>query len=182
LNYPESDLEPLPPAVRRSLRAAVAAISVVVFLVPLLVAAYIGLLFGWHPIPTTALGCALHKRFHSFSGSPVTKSENLQLATDCLKVSIFGREEIIRDAQKIAVVRAWLDSRSDLWVENFLNAPDQGKPLIVIRGCNQPPETSDTYVYLDEDWIGSVPSKRYQRPICRGEWREMAAIITAARP
>jgi hypothetical protein len=24
-------------------------------------------------------------------------------------------------------------SRSDLWVENFLNAPDQGKLLIVIR-------------------------------------------------
>ena len=182
MNYTESDLEPLPPAVRRSLRGAAAAISVVVLLVLLWVAAYIGLIFGWHPIPTTTLGCSLHKRFHSFSGSPVTKSENLQLATDCLKVTIFGRDEIIRDAQKIGAVRAWLDSRSDLWVENFLNAPDQGKPLIVIRGCNQPAGTSDTYVYLDEDWIGFVPSKRYQRPICRGEWREMAAIITGARP
>jgi hypothetical protein len=39
LNDAESDLEPLPPAVRRSLRAAVAAISVVVFLVLLWVAA-----------------------------------------------------------------------------------------------------------------------------------------------
>lgn len=167
---------------RRSLRAAAAALAVVVFAILFWGAAYVGLMFGWHPIPSTALGCSLHKRFHSFSGSPVTKSENLQLATDCLKVTIFGREEIIRDAQKIAAVRAWLDSRSDLWVENFLNAPDQGKPLIVIRGCNQPAGTSETYVYLDEDWIGFAPSKRYQRPICRGEWREMAAIITGARP
>ncbi|MEO8681810.1 MAG: hypothetical protein ABI665_22380 [Vicinamibacterales bacterium] len=182
MNYPEPDLEPLPPAVRRSLQAAVAAIAVVVFAILFWGAAYVGLVFGWHPIPATALGCSLHKRFHSFSGSPVTKSEDLQLATDCLKVTIFGREEIIQDAQKIAAVRAWLDSRSDLWVENFLHAPDQGKPLIVMRGCNQPAGTSDTYVYLDEDWIGLVPSKLYQRPICRGEWREMAAIITAARP
>jgi hypothetical protein len=137
---------------------------------------------GWHPIPATAVGCSLHKRFHSFSGSPVTKPENLQLATDCLEVTIVGREEIIRDAQKITTIRAWLDSRSELWVENFLNAPDQGKPLIVIRGCNRPPGMSDSYVYLDEDWIGFNPSKRLQRPICRGEWREMAAIIAAAQP
>jgi len=179
LNYTESDLEPLPPAVRRSLRAAVAAISAVVLLVLLCVAAYIGLIFGWHPIPTTSLGCSLHKRFHSFSGSRVTKSENLQMDTDCLKATIFGRDEIIRDAQKIAAVRAWLDSRSELWVENFLNAPHQGNPLIIIRRCNQPPGTSDSYVCLDENWVGFHPSKRSQRPICRGEWREMAAIITA---
>ena len=181
MNYTESDLEPLPPAVRRTLRAAVAAISVVVVLVLLWAAAYIGLIFGWHPIPATTLGCSLHKRFHSSSRSPVTKSENLRLATDCLKVTVSGREDIIRDAQTIAAVRAWLDSRSDLWVENFLNAPDQGKPLMVIRRCNQPRGTSDTYVYLDEDWIGFVPSKRYQRPICRGEWREMAAITATGR-
>lgn len=94
-----------------------------------------------------------------------------------------GREEIIRDAQTIAAVREWLDARSDLWVENFLNAPDQGHPLIVIRACTQPsPGISETSVYLDEDWIGVNPSKRYQRPICRGEWREMAAIIMGARP
>jgi hypothetical protein len=167
--------------VRRSLRAAVAAIAAVVFAVLFWVAAYVGLIFGWHPIPATVLGCSLHKRFHSFNGSPV-KSKNLQLATDCLQVTIFGREEIIRDAQKIMAVRAWLDSRSDLWAENVLNAPDRGKPLIVIRACNQRSGTSDTYVYLDEDWIGFNPSKSHRRPICRGEWREMAAIITGGRP
>jgi hypothetical protein len=174
LNYTESDLEPLPPAVRRLLRAGGVVIVVAVFSALLWGAAYVGLLFGWHPIPSTALGCSLHKRFHSFNGSPV----KLQLATDCLKVTISGREEIIRDAQKIAAIRAWLDSRSDLWLENFLNGPDEGTPIIEIRACNQPPGTSDAYVYLDEDWIGFSPSKRHQRPICRGEWREMAAIIT----
>ena len=96
-------------------------IVVVVLAVVLWIAAYVGLIFGWHPIPSTALGCSLHKRFHSFNGSPV-KSENLQMATDCLKVTIFEREEIIRDAPTIAAVRVWLDSRSDLWVENILNA------------------------------------------------------------
>jgi hypothetical protein len=51
----------------------------------------------------------------------VTKSENLQMDTDGLKETIIDREETIRDAQKIAAVRTWLDSRSELWVENFLN-------------------------------------------------------------
>jgi hypothetical protein len=178
VNYTDSDFEPLPPAVRRPLRAAAAAIAVVVFAVVLWVAAYVGLMFGWHPIPSTALGCSLHKRFHSFDGSPV-KSENLGLATDCLKVTMFGREDIIRDASKIATARAWLDARSDLWLENILSAPEQGPPRIVIRACNQP-GTSDSYVYLNDDWIGFDPSKRHQRPICRGEWREMAAIISGS--
>ena len=161
------------------MRAGVAAIVVGIIAVILWVAAYVGLIFGWHPIPSTALGCSLHKRFHSFNGSPVN-SGTLQLATDCLKITIFGREESMRDAQKIAAIRAWLDARSDLWVENILNARDQGAPLIVIRACSQPRGTSDAYVYLDEDWIGFFPSKRHQRPICRGEWREMAAIITGS--
>jgi hypothetical protein len=177
MNISDSDLEPLRPAVRRLLRLAVAAIAALILTALLSVAGYVGLIFGWHPIPSTALGCSLHKRFHSFSGSP-TKSEDLGLATDCLKVTVSGREETIGDAQKIAAVRAWLDSRSDLWVENILNAPNQNKPLIVIRACNQPPGSSEMYVYIDEDWIGFNPSKRYQRPICRGEWKEMAAIIT----
>jgi len=109
------------------------------------------------------------------------KSENLRLATDCLKVTMFGREDIIRDTQKIATARAWLDARSDLWVENFLNAPEQGPPRIVIRPCNQPGTSdSNSYVYLNDDWIGFDPSKRHQRPICRGEWREMAAILSGS--
>jgi hypothetical protein len=182
LHFTTSDLEPLPPAARRLLRAGVAAIAVAVMVVVLSLAGYVGVIFGWHPIPSTALGCSLHERFHWVSGSRVTKSENLQLATDCLRVTIFGREEIVRGAQKTAAVREWFDARSDLWIENLVNPPDQGKPLIVIRACNQPPGASDTYVYLDEDWIGFSPSKRYERPICRGEWRELAAIITGARP
>jgi len=94
-------------------------------------------------------------------------------------VTIVGREEIVRNVQKIAAARVWLDSRSDLWVENFLNAPDQNAPLLTIRTCNRPRGTSDAYAYLGEDWIGFNPSKRFQRPICRGEWREMAAILSA---
>ena len=159
---------------RRSLRLAVAAIVVLVLMVLLPVAGYVGLIFGWHPIPSTALGCSLHKRFHSFSGSPVTKSENLGLATDCLKVTTSGREGIVRDPRKIAAVRAWLDSRSDLWVENFLNAPDQNKPLIVIRACNQPPGTSETYVYWTKIGLASIRARGTSDPSAvanGGRWR-----------
>jgi hypothetical protein len=99
---------------------------------------------------------SLHKRFHSANG-PLVESENLLLATDCLKVTLFGREDVIRNAQKIKAVRGWLDSRSDLWVENFLHAPDQGTPLIVIRACSRPAGTSDSYVYLEDDWVGFNP-------------------------
>ena len=163
---------------RRALRAGVGLIVVVVLSVVLWVAAYVGaysLLMD--PIRSTALGCSLHKRFHSFNGSPV-KSETLGLATDCLKVTMFEREEIIRISDKIAAVRAWSTPIPTSPGLRTLSAPDEGKPLIVVRACNQPPGTSDFYVYLDEDWIGFFPSKRHQRPICRGEWREMAAIIT----
>jgi len=178
LNDVESDLEPLPLLLRRSLRTVIPAIAVVVLALLLGIAAYGAVIFGWHPIPSTALGCSLHKRFHSFHGPPV-KSENLQLATDCLKVTILGREEIVRNVQKIAAARAWLDSHSDLWVENFLNAPDQGAQLLTIRTCNPHPGRSEAFVYLSEDWIGFHPGKRLQRPICRDEWREMAAILSA---
>jgi hypothetical protein len=57
----------------------------------------------------------------------VTRSENLELATYCLRVTMSGREEIIRDAQKIAAIRAWFDSRSDLWVVTVLDARGQGR-------------------------------------------------------
>jgi hypothetical protein len=134
------DLEPLPATDRRLRRTAVAVIALVCFAIVLGVGGSVALLFGWHPIPSTAFGCSLH----------------------CLKVTIFGREEIIQDAQKIAATGSWLDSRSDLWVENFLTTADQGAPLIVIRACNRPPGPSDVYVCLDDDWIGFNPSKRFQ--------------------
>jgi hypothetical protein len=171
---------PLPPTLRRFLRVSAVVVAGVVFALLVGIAGYGALVFGWHPIPSTALGCSLHKRFHSFHGAPV-KFENLEVATDCLKVTIHGREEIVRDAQKIAAARTWLDSRSDLWVENFLNAPDQSPQVLTIRICTPPQGTWDAYVYLSEDWIGSNPSKRLQRPICRGEWREIAAILSADR-
>src|SRR4051812_28697276 len=170
---------PLPARLRRFLRASAVAVAAIVFALVVAIVGYGALIFGWHPIPSTALGCSLHKRFHSFHGAPV-KFENLELATDCLKVTVHGRDEIVRDAQKIAAARAWFDSRSDLWVENFLNAPDQSPQLLTIRACNPPPGSSDGYVYLTEDWIGSNPSKRLQRPICRAEWREIAAILSTA--
>jgi hypothetical protein len=169
---------PLPRTLRRILGVSAVAVAAVVFALVVGIVGYGALIFGWHPIPSTVLGCSLHKRFHSFHGAPV-KFENLQLATDCLKLTIHGREEIVRDAQKIAAARAWFDSRSDLWVENFLNAPDPSPQVLTIRTCRPPSGTSDAYVYLSEDWIGSNPSKRLQRPICRGEWRELAAILSS---
>lgn len=159
-----------------------AAIAVVATIVSLSVAATVALGLGWHPIPSTAVGCSLHKGLSSFSGAPAVRSENLELVTDCLNVTVLGREATIRDAQTVAAVRAWLDARSNLWSENFLQAPDQDSPLIVIHPCNRPPDTSETDVYLNEDWIGFNPGKRLQRPICRGEWREMASILASARP
>ena len=95
LDYTDPDLKPLPPTGRRVLRIPVVAGIAVSFAIVLGVGGSVALLFGWHPIPSTALVCSLHKRSHSFSGSPVTKSDNLQLATDCLKVTIFGREEMV---------------------------------------------------------------------------------------
>jgi hypothetical protein len=179
LSHIEPQDVPLPPTLRRFLRVSAVAVAAVVFVLVVGGVGYGALIFGWHPVPSTALGCSLHKRFHSFHGNPV-KSENLLLATDCLKVTTLGREEIVRSAQKIAAARAWLDSRSDLWVENFLNAPDQDSRLLTIRTCSSPPAgTSEAYVYLGEDWIGFNPSKRLQRPICRGEWRELAAILSS---
>jgi hypothetical protein len=54
--------------------------------------------------------------------------------------------------------------------------------VLTIRTCDPSPRTSDVYVYLSEDWIGSSPGKRLQRPICRGEWREVADILSADGP
>jgi hypothetical protein len=176
-----SDHDAVQQVITMAWRAQATAVAAIVFVLLLGIGGYAALIFGWQPIPSTALGCSLHKRFHSFHGNPV-KSENLPLATDCLRVTILGQEEIVRNVHKIAAVRAWLDSRSDLWVENFLNAPDQDAQLLTIRSCSPPAGTSEGYVYLGEDWIGVNPSKRLQRPICRGEWREMAAILSADGP
>jgi hypothetical protein len=180
VHYTESDLEPLPPWLRRLWRAAIIAISAVACAGLLGAAAYVALIRGWHPIPSTGLGCGLHMKFHSANSSPVKWSDSLLLRTDCLNVTILGQETILRDSEKIAAVGAWLDSRSDRWVENFLLPFQQSKPLIVIRQCQRPPGTDDVYLYLDDDWVGSSLGKRFQRPICRGEWREMAAIFSAS--
>ena len=181
MTHIEPEDVPLPPTLRRFGHATAAAAAAVVFVLAVGGVGYGALIFGWHPIPSTALGCSLHKRFHSFHGPPVKFGDLLQ-ATDCLDVTIRGREAIVRDTHKIASVRAWFDSRSGLWVENFLSAPDQSPPVLTIRTCDPSPRTSDVYVYLSEDWIGSSPGKRLQRPICRGEWREVADILSADGP
>jgi hypothetical protein len=85
---------------------------------------------------------SLHKRFHSANGPPV-ESENLLLATDCLKVTLFGREDVIRDAQKIRpFVGGSTPARtSGLKISSTLLT--QGTPLIVIRACSRPAGTSE---------------------------------------
>jgi hypothetical protein len=107
LSHLEPEDVPLPPTLRRFLGVSAAAVAAIVFVLLIGIGGYAALIFGWHPIPSTALGCSLRKRFHSFHGNPV-KSENLQLATDCLRVTILGQEEIVRNVQKIAAARAWL--------------------------------------------------------------------------
>jgi hypothetical protein len=175
--------QPEPPPfsarVRRALRATGAAVFIASVTVVLSGVGYVKLVFGWHPIPSTAIGCSLHKKFHSFNGMRM-KSENVGLATDCLKAVVQGREATVRDQRRITAIRAWFDSRTDLWIENILTtAPDPGPPFIVLRACEA---ERDHHVYVNEDWIGYSPSKSHQRPICRGEWRELAAIIGGVEP
>jgi hypothetical protein len=175
--------QPEPPPfsapVRRAIRATGAAVFIASVSIVFSGIGYVKLGLGWHPIPSTAIGCSLHKRFHSFNGAPI-KSENLGMATDCLKVAAGGRETIVRDSLRIAAIRAWFDSRADLWRENILTtARDPGPPIIVIRACDR---GGDHHVYVSQDWIGYVPSKTRRRPVCREEWRELAAIIVGAEP
>ena len=53
---------PLPPTLRRFLRVSTVAVAAVVFALVVGIVGYGALIFGWHPIPSTALGCSLHKR------------------------------------------------------------------------------------------------------------------------
>lgn len=126
------------------------------------VAGYTALAFGWHPIPSTALGCSLHKRFNSWADTPRITSTSLGLAQDCLEVKIDGTPTIVREPERIAAIRAWFDSRSDLWIENLFNSAGRGRLRIEIRACNRSAAT-DTDVYVTDDWIGFAPSKNSQR-------------------
>jgi len=79
MSHIEPEDVPLPPTLRRFLGVSAAAVAAIVLVLLIGIGGYVALIFGWHPIPSTALGCSLHKRFHSFHGAPV-KFENLQLA------------------------------------------------------------------------------------------------------
>ena len=79
LSHIEPEDVPLPPTLRRFLGVSATAVAAVVFVLVVGIVGYGALIFGWHPIPSTALGCSLHKRFHSFHGPPVKFEE---LATD----------------------------------------------------------------------------------------------------
>lgn len=173
------DSVPIPHSLRRPLLMVAAVLGLLAVVLVAGLPAYVKLRSGWHPIPSTAIGCSLHKRFHSFDGRPV-RFDNLHLAGDCLKVSTLGREEIVTDQKKIAAARAWLDARSNLWIENFLSRQEQPPPTMEIRTCGPVSASTDIYVYLNDDWLGFHPSKRFQRPLCRAEWRELAGILSPA--
>ncbi len=178
MHYDESELDPLPRVLQVSGRVAAITIAAIGALVLLSCLAYVRIrYFGWHPLPSTALGCSIHKRFHSSRGGQTTSADLLRV-TDCLKVTVAGHEQVIRDERTIAAIRAWLEARSDLWAENFLLPLDDSTPVIVLRLC----EAGWPYVSVDENWINASTGKRPQRPICQGEWRTLAAIIERADP
>jgi hypothetical protein len=136
---------------------------------------------GWHPLPTTAVGCFLHTKFHG--GSTVATGEQLLGvdAADCLKARLNGRERVILNREQTAAVLRWLNSHADGWVENFA-LPVGGKPAnpnIELGSCRPTSQGSTgVVIYVDDDWVGMSPSKRFQRPICHGEWRELATLIS----
>ena len=158
---------------------AAATIAVVGIVAVLSLAAYVKIVyFGWHPLPSTVLGCGVHKRFHSSRVSTQVTSENLRLGTDCLKVTVVEPEQILRDVGKIAAIRGWLDARSDLWTTNFLMPFEDSPPMVRLRPCN----ATETYVVVDENSDHAMEKGRPQRPICRGEWRDLAAILARVEP
>jgi len=147
-----------------------------VFSITFVAGSYAALMVGWHPLPETAFGCYLHKTFHSFHAH--VESEQLIANADCIKVTIQGRDGVIRDVTRINALRSWLKDRVDLWEENLLSLIDKPRPpLLIIRPCIQR-GGYDEYIYANEDWLGVVPGKMLSRPICRGEWREVAAIVS----
>jgi hypothetical protein len=177
----DADLEPVPPLVRKTFLVALLMVAIALLSAGICVA----LVFGsWHPLPETAFGCSLHKRLHSIGGVSVRAQNTIfpTSPTNCLAVTVIENEVVIRDVERIAAIRAWLDARSDGWQENFLSPPDRGVILVKIRRCTTPAGSSESYVYADEDWLGYHPSKRLQRPICRGEWRELAALALGRKP
>jgi hypothetical protein len=141
--------------------------------------AFVALLLGWHPFPSTAVGCALHKKFHSFH-API-EPQRIIANTNCITVTLRGRGGVIRDVERIHELRSWLAARDELWEENLVTLFDPpGPPLLIIRSCNAR-DDRDEYVYASEDWLGFVPGKSLMRPICRGEWREIVALVDSDR-
>jgi hypothetical protein len=172
----QGPLEPLPPTVHRSLRVAGFIAAAAVFSIIFVVGSCAALMFGWHPLPETAVGCYLHKTFHAFHAR--VESQKLIADGDCIKVSILGRDGVIRDATRINALRSWLAARVELWEENLVSLVDKpGPPMLIVRPCTQGPGP-DEYIYANEDWLGVVPGKALMRPICRDEWREVAALVS----
>jgi hypothetical protein len=174
----QSELEPLPLTARRLLKLAAFIGTGTLFSIVFVAGCYAALIFGWHPLPETAIGCYLHKRFHSFHAR--VESQQLIGNADCINVTIQGRDRVIRDATRINALRTWLATRVDLWEENLVSLIDKpGPALLIIRPCDQR-GGYDEYIYANEDWLGVVPGKMLLRPICREEWREVAAIVSSS--
>jgi hypothetical protein len=168
-------LEPLPPTVRRSLQVAAFIGAAAAFSIIFVVGSGAALMFGWHPLPETAVGCYLHKTFHAFNAR--VESQKLIANADCIKVSTLRRDGMIRDATRIKALHSWLATRVELWQENLLSLIDKpGPPVLIIRPCSQRHDY-DEYIYANEDWLGVVPGKALMRPICRNQWREVAALV-----
>jgi hypothetical protein len=171
------DLEPLPPRVRRGLSLIGIIVGVVTLGCLLYASADVALAIGWHPFPETAIGCSLHKKFHSWKTH--VQPERVIAHADCLDITLFEREIVITDSHRIDALRSWLTERPDFWGERvgpFDATP--GWPSLTVRDCTERADSGQKMLG-NQDWIAVSGGLGQWHPICRDEWRALVALVSA---
>lgn len=132
-------------------------------------------IFGWHPMPDTVLGCALHVRFHSWTARR-EEPHQIIAGADCLKITIDGRTGRMRDRPRIAALGTWFAARSDGWQEAPILFGGPTQLTVEVQPCGR-----DQRILANQDWIGVSVGKGFWRPICRDEWRQLIALAAIDR-
>ena len=150
-------------------------------------AACVALYFGWHPLPETAIGCSLHEKYHR--GGWRAEPEKIIATADCIRVTIPGphgvspgRSYVIQGADQIEALRSWLSARHNLWAGAPILYPHARPRLRFIRPCRTQQPGYDQFIAANEDWLVDGKGKGLLRPICRGEWRELSALVRSSEP
>jgi hypothetical protein len=138
--------------------------------------AIVALSFGWHPVPNTSLGCALHTHFHE--GATDYDAASTLRGAECLVMSIGASDYVLREKEGVSSVSRWLNARRAGWGENVLHvyaSPSTG-PFVTLRGCAQDPE-KERVITVSRDWLGVTRGKDMSRPICPEEGAELRALF-----